>query len=77
MRPERLGVVGPPQVALMRHGSIYGNSNGTITLMEDEPTIESIIRKLREIVADCEDPNDVPDPKAPPISEEIKRTIRE
>jgi|tagenome__1003787_1003787.scaffolds.fasta_scaffold20989750_16 hypothetical protein len=48
-----------------------------ITRMEDEPTMESIIRKLREIVADCEDPNDVPDPEAIPLSEEIKRTIRE
>jgi hypothetical protein len=58
----------------MRHGSIYENSNRKITFMEDEPTIESIIRKLREIVADCEDPNDVPDPEAPhAVSEEIKR----
>jgi len=45
--------------------------------MEHEPTMESIIRKLREIVADCEDPNDVPDPDTRPLSEEIKRTIRE
>ena len=45
--------------------------------MEDEATMELIIRKLRDIVADCEDPNDVPDSKARRLSEEIKRTIRE
>jgi hypothetical protein len=68
MRRVRLGGR-PASGALTRHGSIYENSNGKITYMEDEPTIESIIRKLREIVGDCEHPNDVPDPEAPPVSE--------
>jgi len=39
--------------------------------------MELIIRKLREIAANSEDPKDVTDPKAPPLSEEVKRAIHE
>jgi hypothetical protein len=40
--------------------------------MEDEPTMESILRNLREIYAE---PDEATDP--PSISEEIERAIRE
>jgi len=43
--------------------------------MEDEPTMESVLQRLREIVAESEDFEDAPDPKALP--EEIERAIRE
>jgi hypothetical protein len=49
--------------------------HGKITIMEDEPTMESVLRRLREIVADSKDLPDAPDPKALP--EEIERAIRE
>jgi hypothetical protein len=42
--------------------------------MEDEPTIESILRKLREMLAT--EPKEAPDPKAP-IPEEIERAMLE
>jgi hypothetical protein len=43
--------------------------------MEDEPTMESILRTLREMHA--KDPKVAPDSKAPPVPEEIERAIRE
>jgi hypothetical protein len=43
-------------------------------IMEDELTMESILRTLRELYAD---PKDAPDPKALPIPEGIERAIRE
>jgi hypothetical protein len=43
--------------------------------MEDEPTMESVLQKLRDIVANSKVLEDVPDPKALP--EEVARAIRE
>jgi len=43
--------------------------------MEDEPTMESVLRRLREIVANSKDLEDAPDPKALP--EEIALAIRD
>jgi hypothetical protein len=43
--------------------------------MEDEPTMESILRTLREMHA--QDLKVAADPKAPPVPEEIERAIRE
>jgi len=48
---------------------------GKITFMEDEPTMESVLQKLRDIVAKSKDLDDAPDPKALP--EEVARAIRE
>jgi hypothetical protein len=45
---------------------------GKITFIMDEPTMESILRTLREMYAD---PDDARDP--PSIPEEIERAIRE
>jgi hypothetical protein len=44
--------------------------------MENEATIESILRIVREIYG-RDEPEDVPDQSAPPMPEEIERAIRE
>ena len=45
---------------------------GKIIILEDEPTVESILRTLREMYAE---PDEAPDP--PSIPEKIERAIRE
>jgi len=65
---------------------VRGNCTGTFTenqfrrgkiavIMEDEPTVESIFRTLRDMHA--REPKNAPDSKASPIPEDIERAIRE
>ena len=46
-------------------------------IMEDERSMESILRELREIVANGDGPEGAPDPTPPPMPEDVARAIRE
>jgi hypothetical protein len=45
-------------------------------IMEDQRSMESILRELREIVANGDGPEGSPDP-SPPMPEDVARAIRE
>jgi hypothetical protein len=77
MRRERVGRVRTPGRNWATPGTFTESKfrQGNITIMEDEPTMESVLRRLREIVANSKDLEDAPDPKALP--EEIALAIRD
>ena len=43
--------------------------------MEEQPTMELVLRTLREMQKP--EPDDAPRPQSPPVTEEVERVIRE
>jgi hypothetical protein len=50
-------------------------SSGMIAIMEEQPTMQSVLRTLREMMA--KEPKDVPDSEPLPMPQEIDRAVKE
>ena len=46
-----------------------------IAIMDEQPTMQSVLRALREMMARA--PKDAPDPVPLPLPEEIERAVKE